>query len=272
MHNTVLSLKVILMPKPNKNKGKSSMNKVHSKPTAKKSNKAHLHITPQKAVGHSKKHSVQHVVKKVVVGAKSVHKNAKIAPKVVVKESLKERREKEAEALEHEHRKHDMKVVEEVFTDPQFTEHLTTTVGDRAVDIVKILYKKPQTDEKLAEKLEMKINEVRRALNMMNGHGITKYDVTKDNSGWLIFTWRVDAEKLSEYANVHKNVPVAAEAVLPENCNDFFLCKKCYENNMIVLPFDSAIEYSFKCSDCGSKLDMVDRENAKLFIKSLKSK
>ena len=258
------------MPKTNKNKGRSSKNK-YSKPTAKKSNKAHLHIKPQKAAVHSKK-PVQHAVKKRVVDTKNVHKSVKIVPKVVVKESLKERREKEAEALEHEHRKQDMKVVEEVFVDPYFAEHLTTTVGDRSVDIVKILYKKPQTDEVIAEKLEMKINEVRRALNMMNGHGITKYDVTKDNSGWLIFTWRIDAEKLSEYAKAHKSVPVAAEAVLPDNCNDFFLCKKCYETNMIVLPFDSAIEYSFKCSDCGGKLDMVDRENAKLFIKSLKSK
>ena len=260
------------MPKPNKNKGRSSKNKIHSKPTAKKPNKAHVHIKPHKAVVHSKKHKVQHAVKRAVVNTKKAYKNVKIAPKVVVKESLKERREKEAEALEHEHRKHDMKVVEEVFIDPHFTEHLTNTVGDRSVDIVKILYKKPQTDEKVAEKLEMKINEVRRVLNMMNGYGITKYDVTKDNSGWLIFTWRIDAEKLSEYANAHKNAPVIAETALPENCNDFFLCKKCYETNMIVLPFDSAIEYSFKCSDCGGKLDMVDRENAKLFIKGLKSK
>ncbi len=260
------------MQKPNKNKGKNSKNKMHSKPTAKKSNKAHIHIKPHKAVVKPKKHPVQHAAKKAAVNTKNVHKNANIVPKVVVKETLKERREKEAEALEHEHRKQDMKVVEEVFVDPHFTEHLTNTVGDRSVDIVKILYKKPQTDEKIAEKLEMKINEVRRVLNMMNGHGITKYDVTKDNSGWLIFTWRVDAEKLSEYANAHKNAPVAVEAVLQDNCNDFFLCKKCYENNMLILPFDSAIEYSFKCSDCGSKLDMVDRENAKLFIKGLKSK
>jgi len=260
------------MPKPNKNKGRSSRNKVHPKPTVKKSNKAHLHIKPSRVGVHSKKHPIQHATKKVEVNTKNIHKNAKIVPVTVAKESLKERREKEAEALEHEQRKHDMKVVEEVFTDPYFTEHLTTTVGDRSVDIVKVLYKKPQTDEKLAEKLEMKINEVRRALNMMNGHGITKYDVTKDNSGWLIFTWRIDAEKLSEYVNAYKNMPAAAEEVLPENCNDFFLCKKCYENNTIVLPFDSAMEYNFKCSDCGSKLDMVDRENAKLFIKSLKSK
>jgi transcription initiation factor TFIIE subunit alpha len=260
------------MQKPNKNKGKNSKNKMHSKPTAKKSNKAHIHIKPHKAVVKPKKHPVQHAAKKAAVNTKNVRKNANIVPKVVVKETLKERREKEAEALEHEHRKQDMKVVEEVFVDPHFTEHLTNTVGDRSVDIVKILYKKPQTDEKIAEKLEMKINEVRRVLNMMNGHGITKYDVTKDNSGWLIFTWRVDAEKLSEYANAHKNAPVAVEAVLQDNCNDFFLCKKCYENNMLILPFDSAIEYSFKCSDCGSKLDMVDRENAKLFIKGLKSK
>ncbi len=260
------------MPKPNKNKGKSSKNRSHSKPTAKKLNKAHIHIKPHKAVVKPKKHPVQHATKKSAVNTKNGHKNANIVPKVVVKETLKERREKEAEALEQEHRKQDMKVVEEVFADPNFAGHMVSTIGDKAVDIIKVLYKKPQTDEKLAEKLEIKINEVRRALNMMNGHGITKYDVTKDNSGWLIFTWRIDAEKLSEYANAFRNMPAAAEAVLQENCNDFFLCKKCYDNNMIVLPFDSAIEYSFKCSDCGGKLEMVDRESAKLFIKSLKSK
>ncbi len=185
-------------------------------------------------------------------------------------ESPKERREREAAVVFEARRKSDIKVVEEVFEDPYFSEHMTANVGESSVEVIKMLYKKPQTDEKLTEKLNMKINEVRRILNIMNGHGITKYDVTKDNSGWLIFTWRVDAEKLAEYAAAHNRVDEPA-ASLPENCNDFFFCKKCYDNNKIIMPFDSAIEQSFKCVECGSKLEMTDRENAELFMKGLKN-
>ena len=277
MHNITLFFKVILMPKSHHKPSKmSSKSKIPAKHTAKK---AHIHIKPSSkhAVKKQIKKSDKNIDRKSVLkdrhaSPKGVVKSVKVAAPKVVKESLKERREKEQEVIVNEQRKHDIKVVEDVFADPHFSEHLVATMGDRSVDVVKALYKKPQTDEKLTEKLEMKINEVRRVLNMMNGHGITKYDVTKDSSGWLIFTWRVDAEKLFEYANARKQTDSVPASALPENCNDFFFCKKCYDNNTIVLPFDSAIEHSFKCVDCGSKLDMIDRQNAELFIKGLKSR
>ncbi len=272
------SLNVIFMPKPTKHATRKSGNKAKAKHAAKR---VHVKISPSKKAHIQHGKAGKNVERQVQHGKKHASNSkhtARILPKapavtakqVIIKESVKERREKEAEAMMNEQRKHDIKVVEDVFVDSYFTEHFTAVMGDRSVDVIKALYKKPQTDEKLTEKLEMKINEVRKVLNVMNGQGITKYDVTKDSSGWLIFTWRIDAEKLSEYVNKQKTAVPASENMLPENCNDFFMCKKCYGTNMTVLPFDSAVEYSFKCSDCGGKLEMIDRQNAELFVKGLK--
>ncbi|MGC8533770.1 MAG: hypothetical protein ACP5MV_04060, partial [Candidatus Parvarchaeum sp.] len=50
----------------------------------------------------------------------------------------------------------------------------------------------PKTDDALANELSVKVNEVRRVLNLLSGYGITKYDTEKDSKGWLTFNWYVD--------------------------------------------------------------------------------
>ncbi len=148
-----------------------------------------------------------------------------------------------------------------------FYDFISKTVGSRANDILGALCDTPQPDERLAEKLNIKLNETRRMLNLLNGHGIVRYDVNKDQKGWLTFRWYVDHDALG---NFYENVLEREErprSVLPEDCNDFFMCALCYEKQRIVFPFDVAYENGFKC-ECGKELRMITRAEAETKLES----
>ncbi len=152
--------------------------------------------------------------------------------------------------------------VKEAVQSKLFLEYLSKNIGRGAAEIVDALESQAQTDDKLAGKLGIKVNEVRRILNLLNNHSITKYDVNKDNKGWLTFNWYIDNEKLLYFANALKEKEFEEKSFLPENCNDFFFCEVCFEEQKLVLPFDTAFEANFKC-ECGKELKMLSREEAK---------
>ncbi len=143
-----------------------------------------------------------------------------------------------------------------------FAEFVSRNVGKKAINIIKLL-NTPQTDEKLAADLAVKINEVRRILNVLDSYGVARYDTNKDSKGWLTFKWYLDTEKLGE---LHKSVIEAKPENaydLPENCNDFFYCSKCYSEQKVILPFDAAFEAQFKCDNCGKALRQLNKSEAK---------
>lgn len=142
-----------------------------------------------------------------------------------------------------------------------FTEHITNNVGPVAPQILRELVKNPRTDEEIANQLNIKVNDIRRSLNLMNGYSIVKYDVNKDNKGWLIFKWKLNNEKLESYINkIEGEMTKTTEPNLPGDCNDFFICKKCYSEQKVVLPFDSAFESGFNCETCGKPYTILNKE------------
>lgn len=174
---------------------------------------------------------------------------------------------KDAEIAEHERIVTAMRKTGEMLATDNFMKQINASVGREANDILKTLVKAPKTDEDIASQLNLKVNDVRRMLNIMNGYSIVRYDVNKDSKGWLIFKWRIDEEKLGEYIT-GMNVSLAgSDPLLPGNCNDFFICKKCYVDNKIVHPFDSAFEVGFTCDGCGKPLAIMNREQTVALFK-----
>ena len=152
--------------------------------------------------------------------------------------------------------------IDEVVGKASFSEFIAQNVGMRAVDIIKLI-NVPQTDESVAAELGMKINEVRRILNVLNSYGVARYDTNKDSKGWLTFRWCIDGEKLMALRH-HDRRPRSPRAPTgsPEDCNDFFYCDKCYDEQKVILPFDAAFENQFKCDVCGRKLKRLNRDEA----------
>ena len=155
----------------------------------------------------------------------------------------------------------------EVLKSEIFCDYISKNVGSKANELLAVLASKPRADEALAEVLNLKLNETRRMLNMLNSFGIARYDANKDSNGWLTFEWYVDPfsvcdmfVSVSERANAKKNV-------LPDNCNDFFICNECYKKQKVIFPFDAACENNFKCG-CGKNLEMLTRSEAEVALQS----
>lgn len=152
--------------------------------------------------------------------------------------------------------------VEGLLDNVKFSDFISKNVGKKAINVIKLL-NSPQTDDKIAAELGVKINEVRRILNVLDSYGVARYDTNKDSKGWLTFKWYLDGEKLTE---LHESA-ITAKAdngyKLPENCNDFFYCGRCYEEAKVILPFDAAYEATFKCDGCGKALKQLSKEEAR---------
>ncbi|MDE1810536.1 MAG: hypothetical protein KGH66_00640 [Candidatus Micrarchaeota archaeon] len=134
-------------------------------------------------------------------------------------------------------------------------EYLKKNVSKRSTEVLGMLIT-PKTDEFLAEKMDMKINAVRRMLNIMQGYGITNYYISKNTNGWLSFSWYINTSKLGPFLDYINNMERDG-AVVNENCNDYFVCSDCYKTDKLIFTFDAAFENSFKCN-CGNSLDRMD--------------
>lgn len=136
---------------------------------------------------------------------------------------------------------------------------LRKNVSKWAPDVLNLLVT-PKTDEYLAEQLNMKINAVRRILNLMQGYGVTNYYVAKNTNGWLSFAWYVNAGKVAPFFDYIKGVS-SRRTVVTDECNDYFMCNSCYPKDKLIFTFDAAYEAAFRCS-CGQKFTRIAKDAA----------
>ncbi|MFH1399539.1 MAG: hypothetical protein ABIG95_05500 [Candidatus Woesearchaeota archaeon] len=143
-------------------------------------------------------------------------------------------------------------------------------IGKDAVAIIEYLKdRKNISDFKIAEKVNMNMQQVRNLLYQLHAHNLVRYIRKKDRvKGWYIsyFTFnkegikdlidKVKAEKLEVY---RQRLEKEASGKL------FFMCP----NFCVRLDFDQSIELDYKCPECGSLLKQQD--NAKT-IDKLKEK
>ncbi len=148
-------------------------------------------------------------------------------------------------------------VISSMVADQQFKEYVERVVeNDRTVDIISKL-NKPRSDEDIAKMLDMKINAVRTVLNKLQGMGITNYSVSNNKKGWLSFSWELDAKKATDFVGLIENKKLGTD-VVTEQCNDYFICEKCYKENKLILTFDAAYESSFRCV-CDKRLSQLSK-------------
>ena len=266
--------------KPKSSKLGKAKIKLHQKPKARKINakphpkrpashsgfrKAHSHgIRPgmrNKARSAPKAlHSTAAMRKKPMhhTPQKPVAKNLQKRPQAVQRQQAKKQEVQSTIQIVN-----NIALINNIIKENYFSEYLTTNIGTESLKILEYLASGPQTDEALAAKLDLKINDVRRILNALNGHSITRYDTNKDSKGWLIFRWHVEDQKLQEFADsLRKNSSTHGQKKqLPENCNDFFFCEVCYKKDKSILPFETAFEYRFRCA-CGKPLSSLTRAEA----------
>ncbi len=141
---------------------------------------------------------------------------------------------------------------------------LMKNVSRWAPDVLNML-STPKTDDYLAEQLDLKINAIRRILNLMQGYGITNYYIAKNTNGWLSFAWYVNTGKVPSFFDYISNVS-SKKSVVNNDCNDYFVCNGCYEKDKLIFTFDAAFEAAFKCNNCGKKFTRIGKDAAEKLV------
>ncbi len=152
-----------------------------------------------------------------------------------------------------------MKVIEDVAADEHFSAYVNSKIGENTVSVMKEL-SIPKTDDAVAENLQLRINDVRRILNLLNTDGVARYVVNKNSKGWLSFKWYIDEAKLNKLMSRLKESTAVVSEALPENVGDFFICEKCEATGRF-FTLDEVFQSSFKCEK-GHILKRIDRQQA----------
>lgn len=156
------------------------------------------------------------------------------------------------------------RAIEQLLGNERAAEYLRKNVSKLAIDVVGML-NVPKTDEFLAEQLGMKINAIRRILNIMQGYGITNYYISKNTKGWLSFAWYINTSKLAPFLEYVDGME-KEKSIVSEKCNDYFMCESCYKTDKFLFTFDSAFESNFKCNSCGKNLERMDKTEVEVLI------
>jgi len=174
------------------------------------------------------------------------------------KERTAEKAKKQHEIDEATYTENALAYIKTLAEDAEISDYLNKNVSRHAGEVLSLL-NTPRTDEEIAASLDLKINAVRRILNIMQGYGITNYTVSKNNEGWLSFAWYINTNKVPQFLDYVKNT-TSENTILKEECNDYFVCNSCYDENKFIFTFDAAYESGFKCNICNKQLTRIDKE------------
>ncbi len=152
-----------------------------------------------------------------------------------------------------------------LFQNDMAVSFLKKNISKWSPEVLKMLTT-PKTDEAMAEKLGMKINAVRRILNLLHGHGLTNYYVSKNTGGWLSFAWYINVGKIEPFFEYINNM-ATGKTIVTDECDDYFMCNSCFPKDNVIFNFDSAFESSFRCT-CGQKLSRMSRTDVENIIDS----
>lgn len=128
----------------------------------------------------------------------------------------------------------------------------------REVTIILLTHKGELTDEIIAEELDIKLNQVRKALYKLHDLELATFRRIRDKTtGWFIFYWKLHPEKITSL--VKKKQKNVLEKIISrlqyEEGNMFF---SCLEDGCDRVTFQTAMEQDFICQNCEQRLDSFD--------------
>lgn len=151
--------------------------------------------------------------------------------------------------------------------DPLVKSLLINILDDESnLSIVQSLIEGIETDEKIAEKTEIRLNIVRKYLYKLYDFGLASYKRSKDpETQWYSYAWKFeenevikkickDSEEYLKYLNERLN---------EEENNIFFICPEGH----LKLDFDTTSEFEFICPECGEDMIFYDNTEVKNNIK-----
>jgi len=133
--------------------------------------------------------------------------------------------------------------------------------GQDVLPLVQALKNKKNVSEfKLAEDIKKEINETRNMLYRLYHANLVSYIRRKDKKkGWYIYYWTFNNKRV-KYLVVDlkkRRLERLKERFQREKGHDFYSCN----NKCIRLDFDQAMNFEFKCPECGKLMNLEDNKD-----------
>ncbi len=146
-------------------------------------------------------------------------------------------------------------------TNTSLDELVITTVGEDVLPLIHILRSKNNISEfKLAEMLNITVNQVRNMLYRLNEQNLVDFIRRKDKKkGWYIYYWTLN-KKSTEDALIRvkfKQLNDLKTRLDREQGSIFYVCP----TGCMRLAMENAMEYEFRCQECGTL--MKEQNNQK---------
>jgi len=130
--------------------------------------------------------------------------------------------------------------------------------GEDVVPLVRFLYGKGKVSEfELVDSLKEDVQSLRNKLYLLQKVSLVDSSRKKDKKkGWYIYYWTFKPQNIIWlYKKIREEKIERLEARLArEKENQFYSCK----NNCMRLNFDQAVNFNFKCPECGELMNLTD--------------
>ncbi|MBW3011135.1 hypothetical protein KY335_01265 [Candidatus Woesearchaeota archaeon] len=140
---------------------------------------------------------------------------------------------------------------------------ISDTAGPDVVPLVmKLKNKKNFSEFKLAESLKQEVNLTRNMLYRLLKHNLVSFIRRKDKKkGWYIYYWTFRLKQIKYVIKKLKEERLERlqERLEREKMENFYTC----QYNCMRIAFDNAVEFKYKCPECGELL-VVEDNSAKI--------
>lgn len=138
--------------------------------------------------------------------------------------------------------------------------------GEDTIKVFKLLQNRRNVSEfKIAEKLNLTVNEVRNLLYKMNEYNLVTSTRKKDKKkGWYIYYWTFNIRR-AKYLLVNTKKRKLADlknTLHDEKFSTYFTCS----NGCVRTALEDTMEYNFKCPECGN---LMVEENSTPKVKKI---
>jgi len=132
--------------------------------------------------------------------------------------------------------------------------------GDDTPPLINLLRDKNNVSEfKLAERMNITVNQVRNMLYRLHKHNLVFFTRKKDKKkGWYIYYWTLNTKNIKDarFELKKKQLLDFKKRLGKESASHFFVCpNKCSR-----LTMENALEVDFRCQECGSLMGQQDNQ------------
>lgn len=152
------------------------------------------------------------------------------------------------------------KEVQELISKANVRHWLIEVGGENALEVLRAL-PMVSDDEGLAKKFKIKVSDVRTTLNKLHNEGMVAYVRNKNSeTGWYSYTWMINEDRIKRWV---EEKYTEQQSYAPQEGVVFYFCKNCGLESAV--RFEVAAELTFKCQNCNSALDFLDKEKFEQF-------